>query len=44
LIEASAIDSVGRTGGGGASVAPLRVKPVAVVPLAPEVAWKPKLA
>jgi hypothetical protein len=38
LIEASAIDSV------GASVAPLRVKPVAVVPLAPEVAWKPKLA
>jgi hypothetical protein len=43
-MEASPIDSVGRTTGGGLSPAPLRTSPDAAVPPAPDVAWKPKLA
>lgn len=43
VIVASAIDSVGSTGE-GTSPEPLRIKPVAALPPAPEAAWKPKLA
>jgi hypothetical protein len=45
VIEASPIESVGRTGGGGGvTAAPSMTRPVAAVPPAPGVAWKPKLA
>ena len=46
VIEASSMEMVGTTTGGGVGVsaAPFRVKPVAVVPPEPGLASKPKLA
>ena len=48
VIELSAIDSVGSTGGGGGGVdvsgTPFSVKAEAPEPVDPGVAWKPKVA